>query len=182
MRVCLHLLFLFFPIFFIDLIWLYRIIVDFVCRTTAFIFHTHPSIQRVKQKLVKMREIVHLQAGQCGNQIGAKVCTLFYQYFIFQFEQHQRYCVAKNQENHLITKLKLITKISVFCCVFYCTPLHCAGYFLSVQMNCSVPTHHRNSIWSSDTFRNGTNTWKREKIELHTNTNMSLNVNDKYVT
>ena len=21
-----------------------------------------------------MREIVHLQAGQCGNQIGAKVC------------------------------------------------------------------------------------------------------------
>lgn len=23
---------------------------------------------------LKMREIVHLQAGQCGNQIGAKVC------------------------------------------------------------------------------------------------------------
>ena len=23
-----------------------------------------------------MREIVHLQAGQCGNQIGAKVCTI----------------------------------------------------------------------------------------------------------
>lgn len=23
----------------------------------------------------KMREIVHLQAGQCGNQIGAKVCV-----------------------------------------------------------------------------------------------------------
>lgn len=22
-----------------------------------------------------MREIVHIQAGQCGNQIGAKVCT-----------------------------------------------------------------------------------------------------------
>ena len=22
-----------------------------------------------------MREIVHLQAGQCGNQIGAKVCV-----------------------------------------------------------------------------------------------------------
>lgn len=21
-----------------------------------------------------MREIVHIQAGQCGNQIGAKVC------------------------------------------------------------------------------------------------------------
>lgn len=24
-----------------------------------------------------MREIVHLQAGQCGNQIGAKVSTTF---------------------------------------------------------------------------------------------------------
>lgn len=24
-----------------------------------------------------MREIVHLQAGQCGNQIGAKVCMEF---------------------------------------------------------------------------------------------------------
>ena len=25
-----------------------------------------------------MREIVHLQAGQCGNQIGAKVNANFY--------------------------------------------------------------------------------------------------------
>ena len=25
-----------------------------------------------------MREIVHIQAGQCGNQIGAKVCSLIY--------------------------------------------------------------------------------------------------------
>ena len=25
----------------------------------------------------EMREIVHLQAGQCGNQIGAKVGTIF---------------------------------------------------------------------------------------------------------
>lgn len=25
-----------------------------------------------------MREIVHLQAGQCGNQIGAKVCVNIY--------------------------------------------------------------------------------------------------------
>lgn len=23
-----------------------------------------------------MREIVHIQAGQCGNQIGAKVCVV----------------------------------------------------------------------------------------------------------
>lgn len=27
-----------------------------------------------------MREIVHLQAGQCGNQIGAKVYLIFYSY------------------------------------------------------------------------------------------------------
>jgi hypothetical protein len=25
-----------------------------------------------------MREIVHIQAGQCGNQIGAKVGTIFF--------------------------------------------------------------------------------------------------------
>lgn len=25
-----------------------------------------------------MREIVHIQAGQCGNQIGAKVNTMFF--------------------------------------------------------------------------------------------------------
>lgn len=31
-----------------------------------------------------MREIVHLQAGQCGNQIGAKVCIwLFYSFLLF---------------------------------------------------------------------------------------------------
>lgn len=28
-----------------------------------------------------MREIVHLQAGQCGNQIGAKVCYVWYLIF-----------------------------------------------------------------------------------------------------
>jgi hypothetical protein len=30
-----------------------------------------------------MREIVHLQAGQCGNQIGAKVGQNFTKTFIF---------------------------------------------------------------------------------------------------
>ena len=30
-----------------------------------------------------MREIVHLQAGQCGNQIGAKVCDHKFCAFIF---------------------------------------------------------------------------------------------------
>lgn len=36
-----------------------------------------------------MREIVHLQAGQCGNQIGAKVSFYFNDFFmIFIFESH----------------------------------------------------------------------------------------------
>jgi hypothetical protein len=30
-----------------------------------------------------MREIVHLQAGQCGNQIGAKVSDLQYTYMYY---------------------------------------------------------------------------------------------------
>ena len=30
-------------------------------------------VESVNYSAVKMREIVHLQAGQCGNQIGAKV-------------------------------------------------------------------------------------------------------------
>lgn len=37
--------------------------------------------KNIKQKFIIMREIVHLQAGQCGNQIGAKVsrlCTLIH--------------------------------------------------------------------------------------------------------
>jgi len=29
-----------------------------------------------------MREICHLQAGQCGNQIGAKVIHIFYVTYI----------------------------------------------------------------------------------------------------
>lgn len=29
-----------------------------------------------------MREIVHMQAGQCGNQIGAKVSNLFMRFEI----------------------------------------------------------------------------------------------------
>lgn len=32
-----------------------------------------------------MREIVHIQAGQCGNQIGAKVSLLFF------FYSHENY-------------------------------------------------------------------------------------------
>ena len=40
----------------------------------------------VSLKFIKMREILHLQAGQCGNQIGAKVryfCTIKPLFFLF---------------------------------------------------------------------------------------------------
>ena len=33
-----------------------------------------------------MREIVHIQAGQCGNQIGAKVSNLFAQFFFLKLK------------------------------------------------------------------------------------------------
>lgn len=40
-----------------------------------------------------MREIVHLQAGQCGNQIGAKVYLIFYSYIkiITYFQKKYEY-------------------------------------------------------------------------------------------
>jgi len=31
-----------------------------------------------------MREIVHIQAGQCGNQIGAKVCIYDVHFLVVQ--------------------------------------------------------------------------------------------------
>ena len=53
-----------------------------------------------------MREIVHLQAGQCGNQIGAKVsdnrsiltCLLGLQYWEVLFSSSFLYC----QVDHLL--------------------------------------------------------------------------------
>lgn len=33
-------------------------------------------LQEINLNFKKMREIVHIQAGQCGNQIGAKVNIL----------------------------------------------------------------------------------------------------------
>ena len=48
-----------------------------------------------------MREIVHIQAGQCGNQIGSKVRN----YIILK----------KNQGRHLIyTWIYLIFKLSIY--------------------------------------------------------------------
>lgn len=36
---------------------------------------------RCPQSSGRMREIVHIQAGQCGNQIGSKVCSFSSTYF-----------------------------------------------------------------------------------------------------
>ncbi len=46
-----------------------------------------------------MREIVHLQAGQCGNQIGAKVSYLQI-YFWMQFiDFNDAYFLKQNEQN-----------------------------------------------------------------------------------
>ena len=59
-------------------------------------FHTPTSLPGNHQICLKMREIVHLQAGQCGNQIGSKVrgflcvCVfvcLFVSLFFFSFHE-----------------------------------------------------------------------------------------------
>lgn len=39
-----------------------------------------------------MREIVHIQAGQCGNQIGAKVCKQYNFFFIFFLHLYEHNC------------------------------------------------------------------------------------------
>lgn len=46
--------------------------VNLLCSDSRFL------LDRPLTHLSKMREIVHLQAGQCGNQIGAKVFLLLY--------------------------------------------------------------------------------------------------------
>ena len=38
-----------------------------------------------------MREIVHLQAGQCGNQIGAKVREIFFLFYRGQSLERARF-------------------------------------------------------------------------------------------
>ena len=58
-----------------------QIVCAFVCATKPIFFSLHtfsPSS--------KMREIVHLQAGQCGNQIGAKV--RFLKIFFYSLPAH----------------------------------------------------------------------------------------------
>jgi Tubulin len=42
---------------------------------TALVFHVFALEYRQHCNCIIMREIVHLQAGQCGNQIGAKVSS-----------------------------------------------------------------------------------------------------------
>lgn len=38
-----------------------------------------------------MREIVHIQAGQCGNQIGAKVCIEFFNVALIELKIRMKY-------------------------------------------------------------------------------------------
>ena len=49
-----------------------------------------------------MREIVHLQAGQCGNQIGAKVGL--YHFSCVQFSRHIDFIKINQQKIHYIKK------------------------------------------------------------------------------
>jgi hypothetical protein len=42
-----------------------------------------------------MREIVHIQAGQCGNQIGAKVSHVFFGNFLFRWGVFGNYVAAE---------------------------------------------------------------------------------------
>ena len=52
------------------------------------------SFKVFETQIVKMREIVHIQAGQCGNQIGAKVSRHF---VVFQRPIFRR-CEASMQQ------------------------------------------------------------------------------------
>ena len=57
---------------------------------------------KVQFSAVKMREIVHLQAGQCGNQIGAKVYTV-------QLLLYAGFC----EEEYRVIRLKMLSTIVV---------------------------------------------------------------------
>lgn len=50
-----------------------------------------------------MREIVHIQAGQCGNQIGSKVSAILTRYFIYLLMGTHRFQIT-NQFNNLTQK------------------------------------------------------------------------------
>lgn len=51
------------------------------------------ALELTHSERITMREIVHLQAGQCGNQIGAKVKLWFYISFVIR-ENHlgRKFC------------------------------------------------------------------------------------------
>lgn len=49
-----------------------------------------------------MREIVHIQAGQCGNQIGAKV-SIFFFCFIQLFRGNVKYALSHLVDQRIST-------------------------------------------------------------------------------
>lgn len=59
--------------------------------------------------LSKMREIVHLQAGQCGNQIGAKVCFYFHLFsFAFWEDLCRRARLSGAERSSLIHPIRIL--------------------------------------------------------------------------
>lgn len=53
--------------------WIYRRSSQITGSLSRFLLKVSCQPKLTHSKTIKMREIVHLQAGQCGNQIGAKV-------------------------------------------------------------------------------------------------------------
>ena len=54
------------------------------CLTGSFTWREDTKWDRHNFKVSNMREIVHIQAGQCGNQIGAKVGILEFEFVVIQ--------------------------------------------------------------------------------------------------
>ena len=65
-----------------------------------------------------MREIVHLQAGQCGNQIGSKVASFFNRINIHIFIQSSGKLSLMNmvltQLEHILVNLTLNYNVSMY--------------------------------------------------------------------
>lgn len=54
-----------------------------------------------------MREIVHIQAGQCGNQIGAKVSDTFFFLSRKIEKRREKFNEKKNQNKKNISKREI---------------------------------------------------------------------------
>ena len=69
----------------------------------------------------EMREIVHLQAGQCGNQIGAKVGTIFIKLKFTDFNRFwlKHHFFIKQNQGIFYRKSSILTWISSFVVCYY---------------------------------------------------------------